>query len=289
MQKKFIDHEDYDHLISSLSGDFRPLINKIKRLEKHAELTKNGLNKKDLWDKCVEWINPTSQNKWIIHYGYIRYGKKTKTHFYPYTEFNTTKGEKAYLLISKEYQHGFNSAHLTKSAGIKFSKNSEQYFGDFLLKDHWTISVFRGHFFFSFRDTVQNNDLTPFQIIHEFAGNKKYRLVENFVQNEKWFLYLQSNGVAMIKQCSNYLLFDTYISIDELKDDQLDAIKNHLKQLDENDYFPTAINLMEGPGWRKYIDIERIIAFVNKVKSKNPELGNKLEAEITGYWKKYYP
>ncbi len=287
MQKKFIDHEDYDHLINTLSVDFRPLINKIKRIEKNIELSQGGLNKRDLWDKSEEWTNPTAGNKWIIHYGYIRYEKKIKTHFYPYTEFTTNKGEKAYLLISKDKQFSDSSADLTKSPGVKFNRNSEQHFGDFLLKDHWTLNIFRGHFLFSFRDTVHNNDLTPFQIIQEFAANKKYRLVENFVQNEKWYLYMHRSGMAMIKEYSNYLLFETFISIDELKDDQLDAIKNHLQHLDEHDYIPTAFYLMEGPQWRTLIEIERITAFINKTKKKNPVLGNKLETELAGYWRKY--
>ena len=286
MQKKFIDHEDYDHLINTLSGDFRSLINRMKRIEDNVKLTIGGINKKDLADKSEDWINPIGGNKWTIHYGHIRIGKKTITHFYPYTEFTATNKEKAFLVLSKEEEYKISSNSLT-SLGSKFGKNTEHDFGAFLLKNYWVINIFRGHFFKSFRETVQNSDFTPYQIIYEFASNRKYRLIESFVQKEKWFMYLHRWGVALIKEHQNYLLFETYISCAELKDDQINAIIEHLKQLDENDYFATAFYLMEGPQWRILLDINRLTAFVDNLKKMNLELGNKLEAEITGYWKKY--
>ena len=289
MQKRFIDHEDYDHLINTFSGDFHQLLNRIKKIENSIPLITGGINKKDKVNVSEDWINPVSKNKWVIHYGYIRNGKKTETHFYPYTEFTITKGEKAYLLISKEVRFGLYSNKLTTSSGATGQKldKSEEDFGDFLLKNNWALNVFRGHFFSAFRDTVQNSDFTPYQIIHEFAANRKYRLVESFVQNKKWLMYLHRGGVAFIKEHKNYLLFDTYISFDELANDQLNAIIDHLQQLDDQDYFATALHLMEGSEWIKLLDIERIKKVIDFLKRKDPILGEKVETNIAECWKEH--
>lgn len=287
MQQKFIDHEDYDHLISTLFGDFHKLLNKIKQIEKRIKVFTGGINKKNILDESEVWESPLSKNKWTIYYCLFKKGKNIDIHFYPYIEFHTTSGEKVYLLISKETRFKISGSRLTKSTGLKYDKNNKQDFKDFLLKHNWVINIFRGHFLHSFRDTIHNSEFTAYRIIYENAANKKYRLVKNFVQNQKWLLFLHKWGVAMVKEFDNYLLFETYIGFNELKVDQLDAIKIHLLKLSDEDYLATTFYLIEGPCWRKFIDKDRFQTIIDKVKGMNPEFGNKLETGIINYWKNY--
>jgi hypothetical protein len=271
MKLNFVDHEDFEHIVNTLSKDFKLLFNKMKSIEERSRLTIGGLNKTINNKKCESWKNPISKFEWQLHYEHYKTNKNYLISFIPITEYTSTKGEKIYISLSKEDSKYLPASLLT----LRLKNSTHTCWRDpveFLRENKIIINVFRGHFLKQYR-THLNNDYNPYDIIGQFLFNKKSFLVDIFQQNEKWVMFLHNSGVAMIKETTNFHLFDTYVPVNKLYQDQIDAISNHLSVQDEDSYFLTSLNMLQSSGWisLNLIDNDRIINNLREFKRSNPK------------------
>lgn len=287
MLKKYIDHQDYDHLLGTLQYDFKPLLNRIKKIEERIKTynRKKGANTES-WN-CEIWVNPVNKNKWTIYYCWRFQRKKHLVSFFPFIEFSSSYGEKEYLLLSKEVEDRILGSLITTSCP-KYTKNSGIDFKDFLLKNQWFVNIFRGHFLKQFRTRLRNPDIPLIDIFYEFSTYRQIRLVENFVQKEKWLMYLHSHGVAMIKLHENLVIFDTYLSIYELYPGQIKAAIDYLNSLNNMEYTLMAFYLMECWDWKKHLDIERSFLWIREMAKIDAELVNEFLQNQLNYLREVY-
>jgi hypothetical protein len=286
MQQKFVDHNDFDHLIDTLLNEFKPLFNKIKKIENRIKFT-NGTPKNDFPIVADEiWLNPVSKIKWSIYYDYSYYQNKINIHFYPITQFNSDDN-KIFLLLAKSDQ---NKIYTSRLASIKknkdpFEKNS---FRDFISTNNLLLKLFRGHFIDQFRIRANNPGNSILDVLHTFTINDKLLIVEDFRQNEKWLMYLNFSGIAMVQVQNNYLIFDTFIAKDQLKEDQIFAISNHLKCLDDKNYGTVSLLLLNSELWMEFIDKDRLRSWFKKLFLLSPESAASLINQYSPVLNKLY-
>jgi hypothetical protein len=268
MQRKYIDHNDFEHLVNTLGQDFKPLNNKIKKIEQRA---KHGFGTiKSRNDHSEEiWKCPVSKNVWTIHYFYSCPYSEVEVDIFPITEFSSLGGEKEFLMITTVDKLELLGSKLPSLKKV-FDPNDKDVFRDYLVKNNLYIIIFRGHFIDRYRLRTGNTSYFNFQVMSEFCTNPNFALVENFQQNQDWTMFLHFKGVAMIRQDSNYIVFDTFVSKSELKENQITAIQNHLKNLDEYRYGVVGLHLLASDEWIEYLDKDRILAWMLDVVKEDP-------------------
>ena len=286
MQKRYIDHTDFDHLVNTLSQDYKPLNNRIKKIEQVVQHTFGTIkNRKD--SNHVTWKSPVSGNIWSIYYIYSSYRKKIDVDFYPFTEFSSSRGEKEFLLLSKFEKLKVVGSKLI-TAGKIIESEDQNTFKDYLVKNSLFLIIFRGHFIDRFRMRADKKEYTPFEIIMQFTINPDLVLVDNFQQKHGWLMYLHSDGVAMIRLENNYIVFDTFIAKHELKESQVTAIKNYLNSLNNLTYGAVLFLLLDTDEWLDIVDKDRLLNWMLILASRDPvNLKNLMENSLPNLIKLY--
>lgn len=227
----YIDSEDFSHLATNLLKDW-PL------LSKKMELMKSQLEKKTKKRKSVElywnelnWKNPETKTQWNIHYAYSKKEGKLYVSYIPNISIEHN-GIRNYLSFVNE-----SDGRLLKLRGI-------------------IVKVFKGHFISRFKERLGETEMNPYAVINEFILSGEVGLVEDFKQNEKWILYLYRYGIAMIRVHDNFIVFDTFITLDELKTEQKKAINRYLNDLHPMPFLVVTRYLLENPTWMELITNE---------------------------------
>jgi hypothetical protein len=269
MQLKYIDYTDFDHLVNTLKQDYKPLSNRIKKLEESVRRA-YGTIRKRADSNHITWKSPVSGNVWSIYYIHNYHNDKVKIDFYPFTEFLSSRGEKEFLRIGKYDKRSITGSKLEALNKVSDSE-SQNTFRDFLVKNNLYLLIYRGHFMDRFRMRTEFKDYITFDIIYEFVVNPDLVLVDNYQQKHDWLMYLHPNGVAMIKQEDNYLVFDTFVAKDELKANQTTAIRIYLNRLDDIKYGVVIFLLLSSDVWLDFIDKERLLRILMGMASTNKD------------------
>lgn len=267
MQLRYIDYTDFDHLVNTLNQDYKPLNNKIKKIEQTVRRT-FGTIKKRTDSNHVMWKSPVSGNIWSIYYIYSYHKNKIDVDFYPFTEFSSSRGEKEFLLLSKYEARSIIGSKFTAFNKVNDSVGQNN-FRDFLVKNNLVLIIYRGHFIDRFRMRTEFKDYDTFEVIFEFIVNPDMLLVDNYQQNHEWLMYLHSYGVAMIRHENNYIVFDTYVAKHELKESQTLAIRNYFNGLNNIKYGVVVFLLLKSEVWLDFIDKDRLSGFLLWVASTN--------------------
>ena len=274
MQRRYIDHTDFNHLVNTLSQDFKPLNNRIKKLEQVIRHSYGTIKSRSDSNNEI-WKSPVSKNLWSIYYIYSSYKNKIEVDFYPFTEFSSSDGEKEFLLLSKIENYKLLGSKLISLEKFDNTSNKNS-FKDYLIKNNLFLIIFRGHFIDRFRNHTSNTHYPNFEVMLEFSINPNLVLVDNFQQNQDWLMCLHSKGVAMIQLQDNYAVFDTYVPKYKLKDDQITAITNHLNGLDDIKYGAVSMLLLRSTEWIDFIDKARLMRFLLNLASRSPEIAKNL-------------
>jgi hypothetical protein len=269
MQLRYIDHTDFDHLAHALGNDFKPLNNRIKKIEqtvKHAF----GTMKSRKGHGLEIWKCPISKNVWTINYLYCYNYTRVEVDIFPITEFSSSGGEKEFLLVTTIDKFELLGSKLPSLKKVN-NPNDNDVFRNYLAINNLYIIIFRGHFIDRYRKRTGSSEYFNFQVMLQFCTNPNLVLVENFQQNEDWSMFLHHKGVAMIRRESNYIVFDTFVAKKELKENQITAIQNHLKSLDEYRYGVVGFLLLISDEWIEYLDKDRILSWIEDVAKEEPE------------------
>jgi hypothetical protein len=285
MQKGYTDHTDYDHLVETLHQDFKPLFNKIKKIELQLRSSVGTIKRQEFVRNDIIWESPLGKNQWTIHYNLLLSGKKIDINFFPYTLFPTINDDKAFLLLNKATYRG-NDVIKSTLLQKKDHLNEKNYFKEFLSVNNISIIIFREHFIEQFRTRTINPDILNFEVMLEFGFNNKSVLVDDFIQKKKWVMSLHSKGIAMIKVQNNYIIFDTYITKNLLKDNQIAAISKYLAGVDDIEYgFIAQYLLNRSNEWYEFIDKVRLLKWLNNLASRDQNLARIFELYFQDFFK----
>jgi hypothetical protein len=256
----FLDSEDYEHLVKQLNNDIPLLIKKIAEMK---SIINKELKKREYYESQMrpkQWRNHQTNVKWTIYFNVAKDSGKTHIGFIPITSFNDKDGTKSYFVFC------FESINLYSA-------------------EHHLFKIFRGHFINRYLVRTESkivkedvdSDIKAHSVILNFIISQDLTINYNYRQNEKWFMFLNPKGVAMVRKDRLYMLFDTFLPLSKLKPDQNDSIRQYLDDLLLNNPVDFIINfqivsLKPDKGWDKFFSQEKIdIAFKSAYK-KNPEL-----------------
>lgn len=220
----FIDSNDVEHLMEQLIKELPLLSAKIVKM--NGILTKKLLKLKTFENSngIEKWRNHETNTTWQIKYYYIKENGKPLVIFFPITIIERG-GVKDYLLFP--------------ISDIK----------QVIKKQNHAIKIIKGHFIERYRERLNAEEDKSISIIMEIHFHSNLGIIEHFEQNSKWLLYLLRWGIAMVKDNFPVLIFDTFITIDQLKQNQIEAINEYLNQLNKPEYALWLADLLENKDW----------------------------------------
>lgn len=247
----FIDRKDYDHMVKQLNNDI-PLL--VKKIEDMRSSINKILKKRKLYDtklQVFEWRNHKTEVLWLIYYNVTKENGKTSIQFVPVSSFYDRDGTKSYFVFCWEV---FNSNSAEKHL----------------------FKVFSGHFIDRYHKWTKSIANDPYDVIMNFIISQDLTLNYNFKQNEKWRMFLDSKGIAMVQVDRLCLVFDTFVLLSNLYPDQKNAIREYIDDMLLNnpvDFFISFLVLLKpGSGWNEFITEEVIRNALKSTYENNPEL-----------------
>jgi len=223
----FIDSKDYNHIANQFSKELL-LLEKKKALIKSQITKKNKYTLTKLKTGNISWRNHETGTVWDIHYGYQKTDGKLDINCTPITSVENDKG--------RDY--------------LSFFSDTEK---RILNKNELIVKIYSAHFIGQYKKRLEQKKLDAYQVINQFFFDKKFGLINDFKQNEKWYMYLNHYGIAMVKVFENYLIFDTFITLKMLGTDQKQAIIDYLKQLKPGLLILQAFYFSKNKEWEKFI------------------------------------
>lgn len=256
----FLDSEDYEHLVNQLNND-TPLL--IKKIAEMKSIINKELKKREYYEsqmKPKQWRNHQTNVIWTIYFNIAKDSGKTHIGFIPITSFNDKDGTKSYFVFCLE-SINLNSA------------------------EHHLFKIFKGHFINRYLKRTESkidkedakSEIKAHSVIINFIIKQDLTINYNYRQNENWYMLLDSKGVAMIRKDRLYLLFDTFLTLSDLKPDQNESIHLYFDDLLLNNPVDFIINFQillfkPGKGWDKFFSQEKVENAFKSAYKKNPEL-----------------
>lgn len=256
----FLDSEDYEHLVNRLNYDIPLLIKKMDEMK--STIVKN-LDKRKYYEplmKSKSWRNHETNVKWCIYYNVAKDFDGIVIKFIPITSFNNKDGTKNYFVFCLEVFNSYSA-------------------------EHHLFKIFRGHFINRYLQRTKSeiekeevdSELKAHGVILGFVIHQDLTINYNHKQNEKWFMHIDSKGVAMIRKDRFYQIFDTFLTLSDLKPDQNNAIRQYLDDLLLNNPVQFIITLQlismdPGKGWDRFFTKEKIEIAYRSAYKINPEL-----------------
>lgn len=261
----FVDSEDYDHLITQLIKDLPLLKNKLDdmRIKLHQRIKKGKYLAPQL--KFVEWRNHATNVKWTIHYSVNKENGITTIRCFPITVYNNKEGQKDYFVFCLD------------------KLNSR-------LAESHLFKVFRGHFISRYLERTNSLIETPHLIIINFMMLQDIGINYHYNQNGKWLMYLNSRGIAMIREDRLCLVFDTFLTLPELKPDQNQAILQFTDELcnnKPNDFCLIFLHLVmgQGQGWDQFFTETKLINALIILDKTKPQFAQAFKQKIYKFLK----
>jgi len=260
----FVDSEDYEHLISQLTKDFPLLKTKLDdiRIKINEQIKKRKYFAPLL--KFVEWRNHATNVKWTIHYNVGKENGMTTIRCFPITAYNNKEGQKDYFVFCLD----------------KLNPN---------LAESHLFKVFRGHFISRYLERTNSTNETPHLVIINFMMLQDIGINYHYNQNEKWLMYLNSRGIGMIREDRLCLVFDTFLTLPELKPDQNQAILQYIDELSKNkpvDFCLIFFHLQMGNGieWKTYFTDDKVINVIKNLDIIKPRFAQAIKYKLSKFF-----
>lgn len=261
----FVDSEDYEHLINQLKKDLPVLQNKLVAMRTKIEKQLKKGNYFQPLLRFLEWRNHVTNVKWTIYYTIHKKEGLLIIRLFPITAYNNKEGKKDYFVFCLDaFNQKLAESHLFK--------------------------VFKGHFISRYLSRTHRTDLTPYTVIIHFMVIQDIGINYHYHQNGKWLMYLNTLGIAMIREDRLCLIFDTFLTFQELKPDQNLAILEFVDELlvhQPKDFCFIFLHLLQGngQGWDKFFTEAKIIRALQSVEKNNPIFARMLKQEIAKFIK----
>lgn len=255
----YVDRDDYDHLVNQLNKDVPLLVRKINDMRNtlYKELNKRKLYEPKL--NVKKWRNHITNVSWVIYYNVTKENGKNLIQFVPITSFNDKDGTISYFVLCLEV----------------LNPNSEE---------KHLFKVFRGHFITQYLKRTESSLKDPYLTVIDFITSQDLTINHSYKQNEKWKMFLEAKGVAMVREDRLCLVFDTFVLLSDLFPDQEKAIRDYIDYMlinNPEDFFISFLVLFKrGTRWNKFITDEVIMNAVKSTYAKNPELARAVVKQL---------